>query len=349
MPADVASPADGGGRGERDRAVECDGLVVRYGTTVAVDGVSLSADRGEVLALLGPNGAGKTSTLQVLEGYRRPDGGSARVLGLDPFAQHRALVARTGVMLQRGGLYPMLGPRRLLRLFASYYDQPEDPGGLVELLGLQRVADTPWRHLSGGEQQRTSLALALVGRPDVLFLDEPTAGVDPQARLVVRSVVDSLRGRGACVLLTTHELVEAERMADRVVILHRGRSAASGTVAELAALGEAELTFGAPPGLDTVALSATLRASVREDAPGRYRVGAAGSPQLTATLAAWMAERSVGLSDLRAGRTLEDVYLGIVGDADDAVEPGAAGEVRGGRDGRRGQQRDQRRGRRGAA
>ncbi|HXW38146.1 MAG TPA: ABC transporter ATP-binding protein, partial [Acidimicrobiales bacterium] len=303
-PADVATPADGGGG--RDRVVECDGLVVRYGATIAVDGLSFGVGRGEVLALLGPNGAGKTSTLQVLEGYRRPDGGSARVLGLDPFARHGAVVAHIGVMLQRGGLYPMLGPRRLLRLFASYYERPEDPRALLELLGLRRVADTPWRHLSGGEQQRTSLALALVGRPELLFLDEPTAGVDPQARLVVRSVVDSLRERGACVLLTTHELAEAERLADRVVILHRGRAAAAGTPAELAALGEAELTFGAPGGLDTLALAGVLGAGVTEESPGRYRVAAAGSPELTATLAAWMAERGIGLRDLRAGRSLED-------------------------------------------
>jgi len=159
--------------------VTCDEISVRYSTTVAVDHLSFRALRGEVVALLGPNGAGKTSTVEALEGYRRTAGGSARVLGLDPVADHRELVPHIGVMLQRGGVYPSLGPARVLRLFAGYYDDPADPGELVELVGLADVQRTPWRRLSGGEQQRLSLALALVGKPSVVFLDEPTAGVDP--------------------------------------------------------------------------------------------------------------------------------------------------------------------------
>src|SRR5581483_11238625 len=141
--------------------VECRGLVVRYGSVTAVDGLSFNARRGEVVALLGPNGAGKTSTVESLEGYRRPAAGQVRVLGLDPVADHRALIGRIGVMLQRGGVYPMLGPRRALHLFARYYPDPEDPEELLVRLALQEVATTPWRHLSGGEQQRLSLALAL--------------------------------------------------------------------------------------------------------------------------------------------------------------------------------------------
>jgi ABC-2 type transport system ATP-binding protein len=240
-------------------AVECHHLVVRYGATVAVDGLSLSAERGQVVALLGPNGAGKTSTVETLEGYRRPTDGSVRVLGLDPVSDHRRVVARIGVMLQRGGVYPVMGPRRALALFAAYYDDPEDPEELLDVVGLRAVARTPWRRLSGGEQQRLSLALAVVGRPEVVFLDEPTAGVDPEGRLAVRQVITGLRDRGACVVLTTHELPEAERVADDVVIMARGRAVARGTVAELAeAGGEGGIHFEGPVALDLVELATAL-------------------------------------------------------------------------------------------
>jgi ABC-2 type transport system ATP-binding protein len=294
-------------------ALSCQDLVVRYGARTAVDRVSLSAQRGEVLCILGPNGAGKTSTIECFEGYRRPAAGAARVVGLDPWRDRRALADRIGVMLQRGGLYPMLAPRRALRLFASYYAHPEEPETLLDLVRLREVAGTPWRHLSGGEQARLSLALALVGRPEVVFLDEPTAGVDPEGRLGVREVITNLRERGVCVLLTTHELAEAERLADQVVILHHGVVAAAGTPVTLAASagrprgavaggprasvtaamvrdgapdgGEGssggrppdaceEIAFGAPAALDTVALSAVARAPVVEEGPGRYRVTA---------------------------------------------------------------------------
>ncbi|MGP8060396.1 MAG: ABC transporter ATP-binding protein [Acidimicrobiales bacterium] len=319
MPADapLAPAARPGGP-----AIECEELVVRYGPVTAVAGLSFRAMPGEVLALLGPNGAGKTSTVESLEGYRRPASGRLRVLGLDPLTDHRALTPSIGAMLQRGGVYPMLGPRRVLRLFAAYYPEPEDPEALVELVGLREVADTPWRHLSGGEQQRLSLALALVGRPRVVFLDEPTAGVDPEGRLAVRAVIAGLADRGVCVLLTTHELGEAERLADQVVIVHRGRAAASGSVAELAS--GSVVSFGAPSGLDTAALSRTLGAAVTEGPPGRYLVAGEGTPALTAALTAWLARHDAPLSDLRTGRSLEDTYLAIVG-AQGAASPGEPG------------------------
>jgi ABC-2 type transport system ATP-binding protein len=296
-------------------AVEAADLVVRYGSLVAVDGVTFSADRGEVVALLGPNGAGKTSTVETLEGYRRPSGGSVRVLGLDPVAQHAELVPQIGVMLQRGGVYPQMTPLEAARLFASYYDDADDAASVLARVGLRDdVARTPWRRLSGGEQQRTSLALALIGRPAVVFLDEPTAGVDPAGRLAIRALVRSLRDSGVCVLLTTHELEEAERVSDRVVIVDRGRVVASGSPAELMSSPAAgdSIRFGAPPGLDVGALSSALGApgAVVESTPGEYVASVPSSPANVAALTAWLAERGVPLADLRAGReTLEDVFL----------------------------------------
>ena len=294
--------------------IECRDLVVRYGDVVAVDGLSFTAARGQVLALLGPNGAGKTSTVETLEGYRRPSAGQVRVFGLDPRADKAALVARLGVMLQRGGVYPTMSARRALGLFARYYEAPEDPEVLLDQVGLTAVADTAWRRLSGGEQQRLSLALALVGRPEVLFLDEPTAGVDPEGRQAVRRVVTERRDAGACVLLTTHELPEAERLADEVVILVGGRAVTRGTVEELSR-GDAGIRFSAPSGIELAALARAVDVeliSVREDESGRYTVAAAPTAARVAALARFLEARGLVLSDLRAGHgSLEDVYLSV--------------------------------------
>jgi ABC-2 type transport system ATP-binding protein len=325
------------GASQDDAAVDCRELVVRYGAVTAVDGLSLSARRGQVLAILGPNGAGKTSTVETLEGFRRAGAGHVRVLGLDPVADHRRLVPRVGVMLQRGGLYPAMGPRRALGLFAEYYDDAEDPESLLDLMGLRAVASTPWRRLSGGEQQRLSLALAVVGRPEVVFLDEPTAGVDPEGRLVVRHVVSELRARGACVVLTTHELPEAERLADEVVIVARGRAVARGTVAELSAAGGGGISFEAPPALDAAALGEAIGAGpagVTEEHPGRYRVAGEATAARLAALAQWMADHDVPVGDLRAGRrSLEEVYLQVTRGDDGVGAPGPR-EVAGGAGGR---------------
>jgi len=313
-------------------AVECRDLVVRYGPLTAVDGLSLRARRGQVLALLGPNGAGKTSTVETLEGYRRASAGHVRVLGLDPATDHGALVGRMGVMLQRGGVYPVMAARRVLALFSRYYAEPEDPDALLELVGLRPVAATPWRRLSGGEQQRLSLALALVGRPDVVFLDEPTAGVDPEGRLAIRHVVGALRDRGVCVVLTTHELPEAERLADEVVIIARGRAVARGSVAELSASGDGGgIRFGAPAALDVTGLAARLDTPVEtitEEHPGEYRVAGAPTAPRVAALVAWLAEQGLPLTDLRAGRqSLEDVYLRVTRELDDGA-PGPGDGLR---------------------
>jgi ABC-2 type transport system ATP-binding protein len=296
-------------------AVSVVGLVVRYGGVAAVDGVSFTAEAGQVLALLGPNGAGKTTTVETLEGYRRPDAGEVSVLGLDPVASHAALTPRIGVMLQQGGIYPGIRPREALALFASFYPHPEDPDELVQRLGLAPVANSTWRQLSGGERQRLSLALAVVGRPEVAFLDEPTSGVDPAGRQVVRQVVRDLASAGAAVVLTTHELDEAARLADQVVIVDRGRVVAAGSPAELSAASPGDdIRFGAPPGIDLPGVSAALGADVTEEAPGEYRVATPPVPSAVAALTAWLAEHDLPLADLRAGRqSLEDLFLRLTG------------------------------------
>lgn len=303
-------------------AIVASDLVVRYGTVTAVDGLDLTADAGEVVALVGRNGAGKTSTVEALEGYRRAAAGRVRVLGLDPQkpGDRAALTRRVGVMLQQGGVYPAMAPLEAARLWASYYDDPLDPSELLGRVGLTGAvaARTPWRRLSGGEQQRLSLALALVGRPQAVFLDEPTAGVDPHGRVAIRAVIGELRTAGVCVVLTTHELQEAERLADRIVIVERGRVVASGTPAELVAgAGVAGIRFRAPAGLDTADLGGRLGGPVVETAGGEYVVSAPATPATIAALAGWLAERDLPLADLRAGDRLEDVFLRLTGEEGD--------------------------------
>lgn len=292
-------------------AVEVEELSVTYGLTTAVTRLSFTAESGQVVAVLGPNGAGKTSTVEVLEGYRQPDGGTVRVLGLDPVAQHRELVPQIGVMLQSGGVHTGIQALEALEHQARFYRNPHDPAALLARVGLTHVARSAWRSLSGGEQQRLGLALALVGRPRVVFLDEPTANVDVQGRQLIRRLVRDLAQEGACVLLTTHDLAEAERVADRVVIIDRGHLIISGTPAELmAAAGSKEILFGAPAGLDTAGLGRVLMAAVEERSPGEYRIGIEPTPAAIAALTGWLAEHDLPLADLRAGRqSLEDVFV----------------------------------------
>jgi ABC-2 type transport system ATP-binding protein len=298
-------------------AVVVEHLVVRHGDLTAVDDVSFTAEAGEVLALLGPNGAGKTSTVEVLEGYRGPSDGRVSVLGLDPMTHHPALMARVGVMLQEGGVYTGIRPLEMLRLFASYYRDPEDPDELLRRVGLDDKRRTTWRHLSGGEKQRLSLALALVGKPEVAFLDEPTAGIDPAGRRLIREIVAELRDRGVCVLLTTHDLDEAQRLSDRVLIVDHGRLLAAGSPEELMRSGPAdEIRFGAPPGIDVAAIEAATGATTEEVSPGEYRVHAKPDPRRVAALTTWLAEHDLPLADLRAGRqNLEDVFLRLTSEA----------------------------------
>jgi ABC-2 type transport system ATP-binding protein len=306
-------------------AIEVAGLEKRYGSVRAVDGVSLSIAPGAVFGLLGPNGAGKTTTVEMLEGYRRPDAGDVKVLGLDPWREGRRLRPRIGVMLQDGGLYPGIRPLEALRLFASYYDDADDPDALVDRVGLRPVAGTLVRRLSGGERQRLSLALALVGRPALVFLDEPTAGLDPHARMTAWALVRELREQGVTVVLTTHAMDEAEQLCDRIAIIDHGRLVASGTPAELTTADDAdEMRFSVRAGgraevrVDRRALGAALglgAGGVDEVRAGEYLVRATATPELVASLTAWLRDHDLVLDELRTGkRTLEEVFLRLTSD-----------------------------------
>ena len=304
--------------------LEVTDLTVRYPSRpdpiVAVNGISFTEEAGRVFTLLGPNGAGKTSTVETLEGYRTPSVGSVRVLGLDPIRDAKLLAPRIGVMLQRNGVYVTMNARDTIRLFACYYgERALNPDSLLERVGLAAVATTPWRRLSGGEQQRLSLALAIVGRPEVAFFDEPTAGVDPSARLVVRDIIRELRNNGVCVVLTTHDLDEAERLSDRILIVDHGRVIADGSPAELMSGGpQAAIRFGGPVDLDRMALAQHLGATVESDQPGEYTVSCEPTPTNVAALTAWLAANNHALADLRAGRqSLEDVFLRLTESANE--------------------------------
>ncbi|NUS42856.1 MAG: ABC transporter ATP-binding protein [Mycobacteriaceae bacterium] len=301
-------------------ALHLDGVVRTFPGAVpvtAVDGLSLTLERGAVLALLGPNGAGKTTTVEMCEGFLAPDAGAIRVLGLDPVADSERLRPRIGVMLQGGGAYPGARAGEMLELVASYSADPLDPRWLLDILGLTDSARTPYRRLSGGQQQRLALACALVGRPELVFLDEPTAGMDAQARLLVWELIDCLRRDGVAVLLTTHLMDEAERLADELVIIDHGRIVAAGTPAEITTTGaEGRLQFIAPPKLDMNLLAAALPEGYapREVSPGTYLVEGSIDPQVLATVTAWCAHIGVLATDLRVDqRRLEDVFLELTG------------------------------------
>ena len=298
-------------------AVVVTDLVKRYGATTAVDGLSLAVGRASVTAVLGPNGAGKTTAIETCEGYRRPDGGTVRVLGLDPRRDARALKPRIGVMLQSGGVYPGARAEEMLRHIARLHAHPLPVGMLVERLGLGSAGRTACRRLSGGERQRLALATAIVGRPELVFLDEPTAGLDPQARRATWELVEELRADGVTVVLSTHLMKEAERLADQVVIVDHGRVVTAGSPLQLSKAGaENSLRFRGPARLDLTSLLTALPegSAATETTPGTYRVQGEIGPQLLATVTTWCASHGVmpeGLAVER--RTLEDVFLDLTG------------------------------------
>ena len=293
-------------------------MVKRYGPVIAVDGLTLTAGARQVTAILGPNGAGKTTTIEVCEGYRGADAGTVRVLGLDPMRDTAALRSRVGVMLQSGGIPPAVPAGEYLKTLSRFHVKPHDPAWLLDIVGLSDSAKTPYKRLSGGQQQRLSLAAAVIGRPELVFLDEPTAGMDPQARHATWDLVAALRADGVGVILTTHFMDEAERLADHVIIIDHGRAVAAGSPSELTG-SAGQLRFRAEPGLDTDSLLVALPpgSAAKESPAGHYLIEVDGGviqPALLAAVTAWCADRLVLPSSVRIeSRTLEDVFLELTG------------------------------------
>ena len=321
--------------------IEVAGLRKSYAGRTILDGIDLQVRPGEIVALLGPNGAGKTTTVEIVEGYRAADAGSVRVLGEDPRRGGPALRARVGLMLQGGaGLEPRATPRDLLRLYAAFHDGGVRPDDLLEQAGLASVATTRVRRLSGGERQRLALAIAIAGDPEVLILDEPTAGMDPEARRTARAIVAGLRGEGRTILLTTHDLGDVEGLADRVTILHRGRIVADAAPEVLTTGGATALAFrlhahAAPEAVDRLAkrvAGAPGEAVLRPGADGEAGISFEVSPgrpsaDLVLEVAQWAAREGLLVTELRAGAaSLEARYLELTGDRDvDGATADAAG------------------------
>ncbi|MGN0065160.1 MAG: ABC transporter ATP-binding protein [Nocardioides sp.] len=301
-------------------AVVIDDLVMRYGDKTAVDGLSLVVPTGTITSVLGPNGAGKTTTLETCEGYRRAQGGRVEVLGLDPHRDRRELLPRLGVMLQSGGAWSGVRADEMLRHVASLHAHPLDVEMLHDRLGLAECGRTPYRRLSGGQQQRLGLAMALVGRPELVFVDEPTAGMDPQARRTTWELLEELRADGVTVVLTTHHMDEAERLSDLVHIIDHGRVIASGRPAELTSstrTATVRLVVTRPVTDDVVAALASDLGSSTEvrllDETSILITGPADSTTL-GRVARWCEEHDVVPLSLALGqRTLEDVFIELTG------------------------------------
>jgi ABC-2 type transport system ATP-binding protein len=286
-------------------AVEVRGLRKAYDSVQAVDGIDLTVQRGEVLAILGPNGAGKTTTVEVLEGHRRADAGTGRVLGFDPAKRERAFLERIGIVLQEGGLDATITVREAVELYSAAYPSPRDAGEVIELVGLTEKAGARVQTLSGGQRRRLDMALGIAGDPDLIFLDEPTTGFDPAARRASWELISSLRSLGKTILLTTHYMDEAQQLADRVVVIARGRVIAEGTPDSLGRDGHAVVSFRLPAYADGLPLPDGARV---EREVVTFETATPTSD--LAPVLSWAAGRGMELEGLSVGRpTLEDVYL----------------------------------------
>ena len=295
-------------------AVEVTGLTIRYGNLTAVDNLDFRAFPGRVTAVLGPNGAGKTSTIECCEGLRNPASGSVRVLGLDPQKDQRLLVGRMGVMLQEGGVYPSARVRESIELYTSLYGNVADPDQLMHICGLSERSKSTWRQLSGGERQRLSLALALTARPEVAFLDEPTSGVDITGRGLIRETLRAMAEQGCAVVVATHELDEAERIADDIVVINRGRTVLMGTLNEIRN-GRPAIRFSSDHTIDLTALSSALGTPVERHCAGEFRIDADGNAELIGKLGSWLAANGHPLRDVNtAGESLAEIFTRVVGD-----------------------------------
>lgn len=297
-----------------------DNVKKTFGDVTAVDGASFAAKEGTVLALLGPNGAGKTTTIEMCEGFTRPTSGTITVLGENPATRPQRVRDRIGIMLQGGGSYSGVKVREMLKLSASYNANPHDPEWLMALLGLEGVANTTYRRLSGGQKQRLSLALALIGRPELVFLDEPTAGMDAQSRNAVWDIVSALKRDGTTIVLTTHLMDEAESLADDIVIMDHGKVVAAGTPADLTSGSfEQQITFGTAQPLDVEKLKqhvalCQIDTAVTQVRPMRYVVNGSVSPELVACITEEALRQSVLIRDMQVSHmALEEVFLNITG------------------------------------
>ena len=305
-------------------AVSVRGLVRSYGSVRAVDGVSFEVEAGEVFALLGPNGAGKTTTIEILEGFRERDAGEVRVLGIDPGDRRsgRRLRSQLGVVLQELAVEPFLSVRQVLERNAGYYPAPRPVGEVIELIGLAEKADAKVKTLSGGQQRRLDVGLGIVGNPALLFLDEPTTGLDPAGRRTSWELVRRLAGEGTTVILTTHYMEEAEALADQVAIIASGKIVAHGPPASLGGRdqGAATIRFQLPAGVTP----ADLPVAVVGDGPS---VELRTDRELEALyeLTRWAIEHEVRLAGLTVSRhTLEDVYLQLTGADPDRFQADSA-------------------------
>ena len=289
-------------------SVVVENLTVKYGDLVAVNNVSFEAPTGAVTVILGPNGAGKTSTIEVCEGFRTAASGSARVLGLDPVADHKALTERMGVMLQGGGVYPSARVRDVVAHVCSLYNKGVKPAELIERVGLSSRATGTWRRLSGGEQQRLSLALALAADPEVIFLDEPTSGVDIDGRDIIGDIIRSLSARGTTVVLASHDMAEAEKVATHAVLFTAGKVIASGEIVALITT-RRRLRFTSAVGLVTADLAVAVNSPVMMISEGVYEVASEPTPQLMTRVTQWLTDNSQPLLGIDMGtENLEETY-----------------------------------------
>lgn len=302
-----------------EAAIIISNLNKSYGSIHAVRDLTLSVRHREIFALLGPNGAGKSTTIEILEGYRKRDSGTVQVLGLDPGnpTDLARLKQRMGVMLQQSSIYQYIRVGESLSLFASYYATPADPRELIELVGLQDHTRHFFKDLSGGQKQRLALALALIGNPDIVFLDEPTGSMDPQARRATWDIITGLKARGVTVLLTTHYMEEAQRLADRVAIIDHGTLLALDTPGNLQQhLGGDSVRFHATPALPLDELAALDGAeSAQELSPGEYVITARDTDRLIMALMLWAHARGIQPTNVKIERaSLEDVFLQLTGE-----------------------------------
>ncbi|MDA8278620.1 MAG: ABC transporter ATP-binding protein [Actinomycetota bacterium] len=301
--------------------IEVKDLWVNYGNKSAVKGLTLSANEGEIVAILGRNGAGKSSAIETIEGYRSPSKGSVTVLGLDPIKDRKKIISKLGVMLQSGGIYPRLSPKFAISLYRGYYDNPLELDYLIELCDLGRVSDTAYRYLSGGEKQRLSLALAIVGKPSILFLDEPTAGVDAAGKAIIREAITRYAKEGATVLVTTHELNEAERLANRIVVIDQGQVVAEGSAEELRRnFGGKEIVFTTDEPIDLPTLSSAINYEIELIEGRKYRLSGDSSAATISALNAAINSQGRAITEVAAGNSsLEDVFLALTESQETAV------------------------------